>query len=92
MTAAPLADVSPEILRRATEIAAVGMLMVFAALALLCVFLAILPRVLARINSVWPEAVDRHAVLDGADQLLDEEDEVLAAIGFVLHADARELP
>ena len=69
---------------RAIEIAAVGMLMVFAALALLTTFLTLLPRLLVWVNAVWPERGDRHAALDVADELLGDKDEVLAAIGFVL--------
>jgi Na+-transporting methylmalonyl-CoA/oxaloacetate decarboxylase gamma subunit len=77
---------------RAVEITVIGMLMVFAALALLTVFLTLLPRFLGWINAVWPERGDRHATLDAAAELLGDEDDVLAAIGFVLHVESREQP
>jgi Na+-transporting methylmalonyl-CoA/oxaloacetate decarboxylase gamma subunit len=83
------ATVTAEQARRAVEIAAVGMLMVFAALTLLVVFLTLLPRILAVIGTVWPETSDDHGAPD-PDQFPDEEDEVLAGIGFVLHAEFRE--
>jgi sodium pump decarboxylase gamma subunit len=87
-----LAAESTDTMQRAVEIASIGMLMVFAALVLLCVFLALLPRVLARIAVVWPEAGDHHAAPAVAAVSPDEEDEVLAAIGYVLHAEPRESP
>jgi Na+-transporting methylmalonyl-CoA/oxaloacetate decarboxylase gamma subunit len=91
-TTMPLALASEGTIGRAVEIAALGMLMVFLALGLLTLFLNLLPYLLGRINAVWPESADRHALPDGVDQTLDEEDEVLAAIGFVLHAEGRERP
>lgn len=87
-----LASASPETMSRGVEIAIIGMLMVFIALAGLSLFLALVPRVLNRLAAVWPETAERHAAPAAAEGLLDEEDEVLAAIGYVLHAEAREQP
>jgi Na+-transporting methylmalonyl-CoA/oxaloacetate decarboxylase gamma subunit len=86
------AVVSAEQTSRAVDIAVTGMLMVFMALALLTVFLTLLPRVLTWLHAVWPESGDRQAALAGADALLGDEDDVLAAIGFVLHAESQERP
>jgi Na+-transporting methylmalonyl-CoA/oxaloacetate decarboxylase gamma subunit len=87
-----VAWVSGDVTRRAVEIATVGMLMVFAALALLCGFLALLPWILAQVNALWPETADHRAPVDAAVPLLDDEDEVLAAIGLIMHAQAQDKP
>ena len=67
---------------RGVEIAAVG---------LLTVFLTVLPRLLERLAAIWPERADHHALSPDAGQA-DEEDDVLAAIGFVLDAHTRRQP
>ena len=89
----PLAHApTAEATSRAFEIAAVGMLMVFLALALLTIFLTLLPRVLRLVARVWPETAEHSSGHGAAEEILSDEDEVLAAIAFVLHAEGRELP
>lgn len=75
---------------RAVGIAAAGMLLVFSTLILISAFLFILPRILKRLNTFWPEISDRHGSAADADAALDDEADVLAAIGYVLHVQARE--
>jgi Na+-transporting methylmalonyl-CoA/oxaloacetate decarboxylase gamma subunit len=65
-------------------IAATGLLIVFAALILITLFIAALPRILEAVAKVLPEVPDRHAAPDASESLLPDE-AVLAAIGFVLH-------
>ncbi|MCP4786985.1 MAG: hypothetical protein GY903_32550 [Fuerstiella sp.] len=65
-------------------IAGTGLLIVFAALILITLFIAALPRILEAVAHVLPEVPDRHAAPDASESLLPDE-AVLAAIGFVLH-------
>lgn len=65
-------------------IAGTGLLIVFAALILITLFIAALPRILEAVAQVLPEVPDRHATIDTSGTLLPDE-AVLAAIGFVLH-------
>ncbi|MEO2019290.1 MAG: OadG family transporter subunit [Fuerstiella sp.] len=65
-------------------IAGTGLLIVFAALILITLFIAALPRILEAVAKVLPEVPDRHTVPDSSESLLPD-DAVLAAIGFVLH-------
>ncbi len=69
-------------------IAATGMLIVFAALLLITLFIAGLPHLLELIARILPEVPDRHAPQDASRSLLPEE-AVLAAIGFVLHTESQ---
>jgi hypothetical protein len=70
-------------------IAATGLLIVFAALILITLFIAALPRILEAVATVLPEAPDRHTVPDSSESLLPD-DAVLAAIGFVLHSELQK--
>ena len=67
-------------------IAAVGLLIVFVALILITVFIAAMPKFLNFIGHLWPE-VDEHHVFEHAESDEDEELELLAAIGLVLHTE-----
>ena len=72
-------------LSRGVSIALTGMLIVACALLLICLFIMSLPRVLAAIAKVWPEGHEPHPSTARAEGLVPEEDEILAAIGFLLH-------
>lgn len=64
------------------EISIAGMLVVFVALALICSFIALLPAILDVVAKVYPPEDDPAASRDSAKT----EGEILAAIGFALHA------
>ena len=70
-------------------IAATGLLIVFAALVLITLFIAALPRILEAVANVLPEVPDRHAPQDSSASLLPDE-ALLAAIGFVLHSELQK--
>jgi hypothetical protein len=67
-------------------IAGVGLLIVFVALILISLFIATLPRVLGFLGHLWPE-VEEHHGFEHVESDEDEELELLAAIGFVLHTE-----
>lgn len=67
------------------ELAIAGMLIVFTVLLLITVFIALLPRGLAVLARKYPEREILHAAPDPAGPSTDNE-AVLAAIGYVLHA------
>lgn len=73
-------------LARGFSIAMVGLLIVYVALVLISVFIALLPRVLGWLSHLWPE-VDEHHGVEPAENDPDEQLAVLAAIGFVLHTE-----
>ena len=60
------------------QLAATGMTVVFAALALIVAFICLLPHVLTATEKVVPSAPTQLPTGD-------EEDEIAAAIGFALH-------
>jgi hypothetical protein len=64
------------------EIAIIGMLVVFTALALISAFISLLPSVLRIVNFIYPLKDPCH-LSESSDT---PKDEVLAAIGSVLHA------
>ncbi len=64
------------------EIAIIGMLVVFTALSLISAFISLLPSVLRVVNFIYPEKAS--SILPERSNTPD--DEVLAAIGSVLHA------
>ncbi len=71
----------------AIAIAIVGTVIVFAALSLISIFIASLPRILQAVSLVWPEVSDwRHEDRHPESRVADDTD-VLAAIGFVLHTE-----
>ena len=63
-----------------------GLTIVFVALVLISLFIAMLPRVLTLIGHLWPEVED-HRALEHVESEADEDLAVLAAIGFVLHTE-----
>lgn len=65
-------------------IAATGMLIVFAALFLVTLFIAALPRLLEVVATVLPESSHGHSHHELSESRLPDE-AVIAAIGFVLH-------
>ena len=67
-------------------IAVVGLLIVFVALILISVFIAALPKFLVFLGHLWPE-VEEHHGFEHVESDEDEELELLAAIGFVLHTE-----
>ena len=70
-------------------IAVTGMLIVFTALMLIATFIAVLPRLLERIGQVFPPGTEaaRGSSSSGDFPVPEpDEDELLAAIGFVLHS------
>ncbi len=67
-------------------IAGVGLAIVFAALILISLFIATLPRALQMVSRVWPE-VDEPHVLEHSEEEPEDDTAVLAAIGFVLHTE-----
>ena len=82
-------DVSAMYRGEGVAIAATGMLIVFAALILITLFISALPRLLEVVAKVMPEAPDKHPPHDRSESLLADE-AVLAAIGFVLHTEVRK--
>ena len=70
---------------RGLAIAITGMLIVACALLLICLFIWTLPKVLASVATIWPEAAEPHTGKTHPDSLVLDDDSVLAAIGFVLH-------
>ena len=70
---------------RAVAIAVTGMLIVGCALLLISVFISSLPRILAAVATIWPEVDEPHGGTGHPESLALDDDDVLAAIGFVLH-------
>jgi len=66
------------------EISIIGMLVVFAALAFISSFIFLLPTILRVVNLIYPSEEETRALSGRPDT---PEDEILAAIGFVLHAE-----
>jgi Na+-transporting methylmalonyl-CoA/oxaloacetate decarboxylase gamma subunit len=64
----------------------IGMLIVFAALALVSLFIAALPKILERLNDYLPAEQTHHGGHGGSSGgELDEEEFIIAALGYVLH-------
>lgn len=66
------------------EISIIGILVVFTALALISAFISLLPTILRMVNLIYPSEEETHALSVSSDT---PEDEILAAIGSVLHAE-----
>ena len=77
------------VLQKGGVIAATGILIVFAALLLISIFIAALPRLLESIATIFPEVTDRPVAKDSSPSLLPDE-AVLAAIGYVLHSEMQK--
>lgn len=73
---------------RGIGIALTGMAIVFVALSLITAFIALLPKLLQVTSNFLPPEADRYA-LPAAVETADTEDDILAAIGYVLHTQAR---
>jgi len=65
------------------DIALAGMVIVFCVLALITIFISILPRALRIVARTFPESETEVASRSTSD---GDEAEILAAIGFVLHS------
>ena len=74
---------------RAVSIAASGLVIVFAVLVLLSTFIASLPRILTAIEPWFPEPQHGHGSESHPESQIPE-DEVIAAIGFVLHREFQD--
>jgi Na+-transporting methylmalonyl-CoA/oxaloacetate decarboxylase gamma subunit len=75
--------------QKAALIAATGLLIVFAALLLIALFIAALPRILTYVADWFPERQHKPSADDPSKSLLPDE-AVLAAIGFVLHTEVQK--
>lgn len=74
------------VMNKAALIAATGLLIVFAALLLIALFIAALPKLLAAVSAHFPERQHKATADDPSRSLIPDE-AVLAAIGFVLHTE-----
>ncbi len=77
-------------LSRGAVIAIAGLLIVFAALLLISLFIAVLPKLLEQVARVWPEVESHHGSEARAAEPDVEQAAVLAAIGFVLHTELQK--
>jgi Na+-transporting methylmalonyl-CoA/oxaloacetate decarboxylase gamma subunit len=68
-------------------IAIMGMVIVAIALSFITLFISTLPRVLEYVEKYLPETEDPHAKRAQHESVSSEEEEVTAAIGFVLHTE-----
>jgi len=68
-----------------------GLSIVFAALLLISLFITSLPRVLAMLESLLPPEVEHHVAASPAATRVDENEAVVAAIGFALHDRHRKM-
>ena len=66
------------------SISIIGMVVVFAALALISIFIALLPAILRIVNKIFPPGEALHSLPRSSDSL---ENEVIAAIGLALHTE-----
>ena len=62
-----------------------GIAIVFVALILISLFIYGLPRVLAMLESVLPPEADHHRSASPAPKRTDQDEALVAAIGFALH-------
>jgi hypothetical protein len=66
------------------------MLIVFCALILISLFIALLPRILGVISQYLPETEEPHESLSHPESQRLDDDAVIAAIGFVLHTELQK--
>lgn len=71
-------------------IAAVGLLIVFTALTVISLFIALMPKALAVLERVLPELDHHHGTAAAHEQKTADEELVVAAIGFVLHTEVEK--
>lgn len=69
------------------SIAITGILVVFAVLSVISGFIALLPRLLARLNTVLPESPERHGTSQAAasGNVESQDAAVAAAIGYAMY-------
>ena len=67
-----------------------GICIVFAALILISLFIASLPHILQALASVLPPEVEHHTAPAPGAKRNDDDEAVIAAIGFALHARHRK--
>lgn len=81
----PIAELDSE----GIAIAVSGMMIVSLALVMIFIFIACLPKILALLETVWPESEGQHGSSSNEsghpESLVPDDDAVLAAIGYVLH-------
>ncbi len=70
---------------RGFAIAITGLVIVFAVLILISLFIAALPHALAVVARVLPEIEHGHSAASHSEQSNDHDEAVMAAIGFVMH-------
>ncbi|QDT05994.1 hypothetical protein K227x_44010 [Rubripirellula lacrimiformis] len=72
---------------RGLAIAIAGLVIVFAALVLLSLFIASLPTLMRLLDRIWPEVDHSHRETSHPESHVADDGAVLAAIGFVLHSE-----
>ena len=82
--------IDAQTLTRGFSIAITGLVIVFAVLILISLFIAALPRVLAIVAKVLPEIEHGHSDASHSERSDGHDDAVLAAIGFVLHTELQK--
>jgi len=71
----------------AIAIAITGMVIVFTALTLISVFIAVLPKLLSAIEPYLPAVEGHHHAPTTAERFPTDEEKIVAAIGHVLHTE-----
>ncbi len=83
-------DTIRENLSEGIQIAIAGMVIVASALALISLFIATLPHLLAVIGKFWPDVEASHSRHARTENLVSKNEAVLAAIGYVLHCEVQK--
>ncbi len=74
----------------ALGLALTGLLIVFTALILISLFIALMPRVLGVLARIWPETDEPQVTAGHPESQVPDNAAVLAAIGFVLHTEMQK--
>ena len=74
----------------ALGLAFAGLLIVFTALILISLFIALMPKILGVLAGVWPETDEHQATAGHPESQVPDNAAVLAAIGFVLHTEMQK--
>lgn len=74
----------------ALGLAGTGLLIVFTALILISLFIALLPKILSVLARVWPESDEPHGTTGHPESQVPDNAAILAAIGFVLHTEMQK--
>ena len=82
--------IDAQTLTRGFSIAITGLVIVFAVLILISLFIGALPHVLAIVAKVLPEIEHSHSAASPSERSDDHDEAVLAAIGFVLHTELQK--